>query len=425
VSSDEQLTFVREDSTDQTMQKRRDAWMLGALLVIFVASSAYFNQRSFENQQKEQPTTYSVGKGGTKALYQLLDRQGFRTQRYERPLGKLPDSAGVLVMVEPLARPMKPEEIASLQEWLNGGGTLLLVASADWVLRAVNGVDFEEATVERKTGDSSPVTIKAKSPFVQDVGQLQVLGNTRFSVKKKDKVTTLAEDKNGPVLVTWKEEKGRVILASEGLAPNNGRLLSGDNAVFFVNIAQAQTSAKRPTILFDEFHQGFGDEEGSEKSLWSAIGPAMQMAIWYAAFGFLIILYNANRRFGAAKILSRPEYRPSTEYISSMAGLYRRAGAGEIALETIYRAFLRDLSSRVDALPDASAEQIVALSVKRFGWDAEPLRELLRRCEQVIAPAPAGAEAAKTKRKDVEAEMLRLAKQIEDYRNKAELNRLR
>jgi hypothetical protein len=407
------------------MQKRRDAWMLGALLLVFVVVSAYFNQRNFQNQQKEQPTTYSVGKGGTKALYQLFERQGFKVQRYEHPLAKLPDSAGVLILVEPLMRMMKPEEVASLQEWLNGGGTLVFIVSADWPLRPMNPLGFEEATVEQKPGQVAFIPLNEKSPFANDVSQLQVFGDTRLSITKKEKVTTLAEDNRGPVVVTWKEKKGRVILAAEGIAADNGRLNSADNAIFFVNIAQAQTSVKRPTILFDEFHQGFGMEERDEKSLWHAIGPAMQSAIWYAALGFLIILYNANRRFGAAKVLSRPEYRPSTEYIRSMAGLYRRAGAGEIALETIYKAFLRDLSSRVDAPPDASVEQVVALSVKRYGWDAEPLRELLRRCEQVIAPAPTGVEAGKTKRKDVEAELLRLAKQIEDYRNKAELNRLR
>ena len=65
----------------------KEAWILAALLALFVVATAFLTQRGELNQRRDQPTTYSTGRGGTKALLELLGKQGFLVERFERPSG--------------------------------------------------------------------------------------------------------------------------------------------------------------------------------------------------------------------------------------------------------------------------------------------------------------------------------------------------
>ena len=127
---------------------------------------------------------------------------------------------------------------------------------------------------------------------------------------------------------------------------------------------------------------------------------------------FLIAVYNANVRFGPAKRLEFPSYRPSTEYVNSLARLYRRANAQDIVIETIYKAFLHEMHSRLDAPPDADVARVAELAERKFGWNQGPLRDIMNRCDSIVGG-----------RKPADAEMLELARKIENYRRKADLVR--
>jgi hypothetical protein len=403
------------------MQRRREGWILGGLILVFVAGTTLIGQRRMEADRAQQPSTHSVGAGGMKALLDLYARTGFRSERWEKPLRKLPRDAGLLVLAEPFARPLAADEVAHLQEWLDGGGALLLIPSAELSDISETGLSFDEAAAELDAPKSSPIAPKPGAPFTADVASLHAEGGTRLKVLKPSRVKVIARDDSGPVALTWPEKEGRVVMAAKSLAPVNGRLDAADNAVFFVNVAQSTTSRTRPRVLFDEFHQGFGIERGEGRTVWQAVGPATRALTWYGLVGLLVFLVSANRRFGSARELCAPEYRPSTEYIASMAGLYRRAAAGDIALETIFHAFVRDLGSRVDAPPDATRERLAALASQRLGLDAASLQALMARCDARIAREEAGPRRSS---KAEEAELLELARQIRSFRSRAGLQRL-
>jgi hypothetical protein len=404
----------------------REAWILGVLLLVFVTATTLYTQRGFETEQRQQPSTYSTSSKGTRALFDLLQRQGVRVQRGERPLTELTEEVGLLVIVEPLARAIDGTETAALQEWLNGGGTLLLVVSGSWPLRSAFGVGFEEMSVRPTDAPPSDVrTVPGESPFLQDVASLRVVTPTRLApTPGKKGVTRLAHNADGALALTWKEKEGRVVAVSDGVSLDNRSIASADNAVFYVNVAQEAARGDRPIVLFDEYHQGYGEETGTQKSLWQAIGTPGRALFFYLLAAFLLVVYNANRRFGAPLTVELPSSRPSTEYITSMALLYRRAGAGEIALETIYKDFVRDLASKVDAPPEADSQRLAELAERRFGISAGGLRDLLVRCEQAVTAGEAGESVSRSGKRLPDAELLRLARQIQDYRRKAGLVRL-
>jgi hypothetical protein len=404
----------------------REAWILGILLIVFVTATTLYTRRGFETEQRQQPSTYSTSPNGARALFDLMERLGIQVRRHERPLTELADDAGLLVIVEPLARAIDGTEQKVLQDWLNAGGTLLLVVSGD-PLRSLSSVDFHEMSVKPTTVAPTVVSVaRGESPYLQHVQSLNVVSSTRLAPTPGQKgVTRLAGDRHGAVALTWKEKQGRVIAISGGVSLDNRAIASGDNAVFYVNVAQEHSRGKRPTVLFDEYHQGFGVETGTQKSLWQAVGAPGRAIFFYLLVAFLLVVYNANRRFGAPKLVELPSSRPSTEYISSMALLYHRAGAGEIALETIYRDFVRDLAAKVDAPPEADAGRLAEMAERRLGLSKTGLRELLARCEQAVGGDGPGSSALPgAGRRLPEAEILRLARQIQDYRRKTGLVRL-
>jgi hypothetical protein len=407
------------------MRSGREAWILGALIALFVVGTAYLTQRGEENQRREQPTTYSTGRSGTRALFDLLSRQRMAVERFERPYTKLPGDAGLLVMFEPIGRNdgnLEEGENAALWKWVESGGSFLLVTSPQGIGKGVElnsvGVDFKKPKPADLAVDSADA-----SPLLRDVNKLHVEGALRLQNLDPKNQTVLVADADGAYAVTFPRKKGHVTVVTDGLAASNAQLVKADNAIFFVNIAQAAAGSDAKTILFDEYHQGFGSESAGGNSLWQAMGAPLRNAFWYLGAVALILIYSLNRRFGAPLVIEGPRSRSSTEYIASMAGFYRRAQAADIPFESIYHTFLRDLAKRVDAPPDASAETLATLASRRYGWSPDSLRALLDRARAVIEQ-PAASAGSRQAARAHEREVFSLAQQIQELRRKAELVRL-
>lgn len=454
-------TAARRQNGSETVQRRREIGILLGLIGVFVVVTAWLARQGQEKQGVTTPTTYSVAPGGLRALYQLFGREGIPTERWERPLTQLPPRAGLLVMTEPMRRRLRNAETEALSAWVEQGGILLAIVSApnsrDASVLAPPGdppLDEDEAApvtlseylendaffVSVETRKATPAKLApdpVRTPFLEDVQTLNADQSTRLkrmesedsppperdlgkvpnlradsvapSVPGEEK--TLLHDAEGAYLVMrTNPQGGAMIVATEGILPDNAHAAEGDNALLFVNIA-LQCPPNRPLVLFDEYHQGYSSAGGeSGRSLWSELGTAGHRLFWYGVTFLALLIYNANRRFGSARTLTPPTVRPTTEYIASMAGLYRRAHAPEIALEALYQDFLRDLRRRVEMPPDADIERVLSLSQSRFGGDIASLRTVLTRCEEIGQGG-----------KSSEAELMRLAVHLDDYRRRASL----
>lgn len=392
------------------MRKSRDAWILGVLLLVFVVALAFFSQNTSQEEAKQRPSSYNVTRTGARALYDLLGRQGISTRRLEVPIADLPPDAGLLIMIEPFERPMEDAEVASLQKWLNKGGTLLLVAS-DGVDGVLSNLSFEEAKAVPHAEEKGAAEVSTHSPYAKDVDTLTIAGEASIAIQKPEKVEKLVTTDSGVYGVTWREEKGRVILLSDAVGLNNQVLQAAplDNPVFFVNIAQESTGKNRPVVLFDEYHQGFGERKAVGTSFWGALGSGMRAAAWYVLFGFVLLVVVLNRRFGTVKSLPIESNRPSTEYIASMASLYQRSGAGVLAIEAILREFLRELASRLEMDVGSDPGVLAEAAQRRLGWNAAEVASTIRRCGELIAtPGPAT--------RTLEQEFTQLAQRLQGYR---------
>jgi hypothetical protein len=390
----------------------REAWILGVLLLLFVLFSAYYTRRGIQEEEKGRPTTNSAGPNGLAALYRVLQRQGFTAKQYRQDFTRIPVNAGLVVIAEPIERQITEVESEALWKWVDAGGALLFIVTDNaFAVSASEMLLSDHLRIDLKRSVPQDIAVDPKSSkYLRDVHSIHVDGTLRLAARGSAK--TLLEDGQGGYAVSWTRGKGTAIAAMSSLGFDNAHIQRADNALFFVNIAEAHSHSGQRTIFFDEYHQGFGEVlEG--RSLWDALGASVRAVFWYLAAAFFILVYNLNRRFGSAKRLIIPSYRPSTEYISSMASLYRKAGAGDIAIETIYKGFLRDLASKLDTQLDAGTDLMVEAGHRRYGWETSQFREMINRCEAIVRGE-----------RITESEMLRLATQIEDYRRKADLARL-
>ncbi len=397
--------------TTLTMQNRRDIWILAALLIVFLAGSIYMNVEQEHIDDDKRPSSNIARAAGTKALYLLFEQQGVKTDKLMTPMLQIPDDVGLIVMADPFKRAITAPEVDAMQAWLDKGGTLLYFRSVSG-----SGADFTEAIPTIDLYPPASLSVDKKSEYARDVNSIAISGTTRLLIEKPEEVTVIIGDKNRPYAVTWKEKKGRVIMVADSVGFQNSRISSADNAVFLLNIAQKHASGKFPRVLFDEYHQGFGsDTDVNSKSIWSLIGPSFRMLTWYLVCGLVIYIIIGNRRFGTPKELEPARIRSTTEYISSMAGLYRRARAPHFAVETLKSAFLKDIARKVDAPENAETEQICKLSATRYGWDASQLFGLLQRCDRFMVTAEAQRSGNKKTIKSMEAEALELGRELDGY----------
>jgi hypothetical protein len=76
--------------------------------------------------------------------------------------------------------------------------------------------------------------------------------------------------------------------------------------------------------------------------------------------------------------------RASGEYLTSLAGLYRRAQATVPALEIIYRQFLRDLCDRLAVPPDVPLERLAEIAARQSKINPNSLKRLIVACETAL-----------------------------------------
>jgi hypothetical protein len=116
------------------------------------------------------------------------------------------------------------------------------------------------------------------------------------------------------------------------------------------------------------------------------VGRGGRLALYGILFVVLMVVLSASRRFGAIHPLLEKEDRPrGWEFVRAMAGLYKRAEAREVAVQTVYKSFRRELSSIFGVSPDASPEDASEIILRTRQMDRARLTSLLHRCDDLYS----------------------------------------
>ena len=412
MSSSRSLGPKQRGLSVSAMRINRELTGIVVLLAVFVIAGFLLGGRQGDVSRKAgdkgpvDTSVYNDRDYGSKAFYEWLQLSGYRPQVSQRSWRWLSQSqARVLIAVEPNAQNLAlltgapdkgsqsdtlltPDDAVSLKQWVGAGHTAILLSSRlafsatkpRHPVTFADAMNVEVASAARATG---PADLPSLAPTPLTHGVLSIHSESGMRVHKRDMSgLDLFGDSQGPAVTALPVGRGWIILIADGEFASNANLNRSDNAVFLSNI-MARYARPGGAVLFDEYHHQSSDF-GDGPSLWDILGRPAQLAAVQLLLAALVLVWAVGVRFGTPVPLNRGSVRNSAEYVRSLATLYWRAGASVTALETVYRQFLRDLTSRLALGSDASLEEVATLAARRGNINVEELRHVLAGCENAI-----------------------------------------
>ena len=359
------------------MKGSRWEWIvLAALVVVMAGVSALLGDRDAEDarENRSNPSTYNTKGSGTKGLYLWLQELGLPVRRWERPLINLPAQATVLLVLGPRV-PFEEQELKTLEEWIRGGGVLLL--ADDTVGGPVPGV-WAGAPVLRfglqpRTG-GKPGTLRPAfpSPYAAGVETIQPTGWVRFQRQRPEGWAPLFADRIGDVLAIKRLGRGTMVALTDPGIFSNARLEVAGHARLALNITKDHV--RSGVVLVDEFHHGHGRESPFFRYL---KGTAVPWMLAQAALAFLAFVVARGTRFGPPVPAGESARASSLEYVGALGDLYRRAGARRLAGDTLAKSLRRNLREVLGARPGEESAKLAARAARRFGVRAERVKACL------------------------------------------------
>lgn len=254
-----------------------------------------------------------------------------------------------------------------LDEFMHGGGTVFEIEVSDDIKVG------RDAEVTMTSRPKETLTVTTDRMFL---GESQIYPDALY-------YTPWMIDTSAYVGVA-KDEKGRLVLISDGLPFTNRNLDQRDNARFALNIVRA-FAPKGARIAF--YEHGIGNSE--TPSVTNALGSWAVVARWQAlAFAVLMILA-LGRRFGPPTKEIRA-VRGSRELYDAVADVLRRRGDTATALRNVMQESQERLAKAMPSVRARSAEQLIASAPKEV---REQYRLVMRMTESSISPSTAATAA--------------------------------
>jgi len=277
------------------MKRSADTWIFVFLFVLLFVGG-YFVAAPRTGDENKDPTTWNPDPNGVRAFYTLLgERLGYRVDRLHKPFTELPRGAGVVIVVQPQARSagvvpifagdysISRDESGALLGWVRRGGTALFLSDK------LGGIPAEFRSSRR-------------------IGKGAVYA---FDSRRAITNRGMRDYRNALVILR--------IIDRRSAGPECGRRARPEHG-------------RRDLILFDEYHHGFAES----RPLTSYVGRQVWIAMGIGLIAAIILCHTRGKRFGAVRNLPASEsIRPSFEFVESVARLYRRAGATDLAADIL------------------------------------------------------------------------------------------
>ncbi len=362
--------------------------LIGIMLILAIITALAAVQ---QNAQKKDPVLSSLSSAPDGALALKLWVQALNYNVDEQVIGDFipPKNASILFVLEPLFP--TETELQPLDDWVEAGGTLIAIGDQYGMYVLLDhyhfGLDYLPENVTSPANETplldSPVGLDLKNVKVKTVLQ-----------SERDDFVVLAAYGGKPVLVSFEQRKGRVILGTIPESFTNAGLKEAGNPELVLNIL-ALARAKG-TVWFDEWHHGV-------RSSSPILGPSEFLrrtpvghALLFATAVIFIVLFIQGRGFGRPVPLPQEiKRRGALEHVTGIANLSRRAAHRSAVMMQYHQQIKRKLGQRYRLDPGMNDKEYVD---KLAGYNPSlPKDELLNLLKRL-------------KRKDIsEAEMVHLA----------------
>jgi len=355
---------------------RSDTWLALGLILLMVV--VLFAAALHQVETPDAPTlaSFSNAPAGGRALRLWLQALKFEVSDTTGPTYFIPAGTTLVLLLEPDL--VSEDEWQVIDRWVKDGGVLLLAGSQFGANLAARHFDFNQEYMNQADRLLLQVPVIGSPPLRTPV---TVRATSYYTTHRTDYVSHLGTEQ-GPVVVSFPQGKGQVILCAAPFLLTNEGLKEPGSAEFVLHLL---SSVWRKTAWFDEWHHG---QRGTSEEIvgfeqWLPGTPAGQSSLYSLAVIF-IALALSGRAFGRPLPLPRQTARRAPlEYITALAYLSQRAGHRRAAMRQYYTHLKRELGRRYrldPTLPDP--EYVAELKRMRPELDAVSLLSLLQRLQR-------------------------------------------
>jgi Domain of unknown function (DUF4350) len=352
----------------------RDArYVIGALaLMLVLLAITYAVSPAPAPESLGYPSTYASDWKGAKAAYLLLEGEGYRVERWERPPEELPPSGAgdVLVLVEPFEDGVSGER-AAMRRFVSDGGRIVAIgASAKELVPDLNAAEPTAYDPEEKI-----LPALLPSPITRGAPEITMSSPDTFTSSPHP---WLAEYGQGDQLgvVSYRIGNGEVIWWASASPLTNGTIREKNNLEFFLNCIGPPATAH---IYWDEYFHGARESIFSYFAKGALPWVGLQIGIALTA-----VLLTFSRRSGAMRLPATESRLSPLEFVDTLGDLYQSAHASPAAVAVAYRRFRLALSRKLAAPSKAKLSELCRAASSRFGWPEEALLDTLSRSERAM-----------------------------------------
>jgi len=373
----------------------RDTKLAIGILLLLVAATALAAVQ--KQTGPEYPTLSSLSPAPDGALALKLWVKELQYNVDEQVLANFtaPENTSILFMLEPLFT--TESEMKSIDDWVEGGGTLIAIGERYGMYSVIDHYKFFFSYLPDSNGTPASGTPLMASPSAVDMKNAGV--NIALGSERDDYVVLVAY-KDQPVLVSFEQGNGRVILGTISGSFTNAGLKQTGNPELVLNVLAL--ARNKGAVWFDEWHHGL---QGGEQIL----GPAeflrftpVGRSLLFVTFAVFIAFFMQGRGFGRPVPLPQDiKRRGALEHVTGVANLSRRAAHRPAVMLHYHQQIKRKLGQRYRLDPGMDDNEYVdALAGYNLSLDKDELLNLLKRL----------------KRKDIsETEMVHLAREASKW----------
>ncbi len=334
----------------------RDSWLALLLIVLFTAVTALaILQETLAAQQAPPLASFSSQPDGARVLWLYLEQLGVEARNPTLDNFTISSEYDVMLLLAPQTA-VTPPEWQAIEGWVEQGGTLFLVGDDAFTNQALDHFGFRLSyTGDTETAVFPQTPLLAAPPLPADAALTTTYA---LQTNRDDFVTHFATADGDPVVVSWVQGDGRILLSANPAPFTNVGLQDPANAGWVLGLLN--TAGDPQVIFFDEWHHGVRGAVVVTAGNWLQRTPGGR-ALLYVALVLFVGLLLQGRIFG------RPLPMPHTltrraplEYIAGIANLSRRAGHRTAVLQDYRHRLKRELGFRYRLNPTLPDEEFVA-----------------------------------------------------------------
>jgi hypothetical protein len=316
------------------------------------------------------PSSYLSGRHGALAAYELLERNGYSVERWERPLSELAPQAGpqtVVVFAEPYSR--DEDDNAAVKKILEKGGRVLATGLNGGFLlpagRSMPPTQFGFAACQLEPEGLDPLASSGEVWMVPS--SAWQWGDPAHRVQYGCA--------GSPAVVEYDYGPGHVVWWASSTPMENSSIERGQNLELLLNSLGPREGRH---IYWDE------SLHGEIRTVWSFAGGPALTVLRAGLLGLaVLVVFSFSRRSGPVRDVPAPVRATPVEFVEALGSLYRKAGASSTAVSIAWDRFRRKALKLCGMRAQGvNAEVLGRVLRRRFPHAGESLEADLASCEE-------------------------------------------